>query len=132
MAESSLWLVVAIAWTGLVSIGGVNVLLLTKACADSLRVAGIKTDGYWRMVAAYKFLFPARWHLYGMFAGTMAMAVVISPSSIDVLTPILLGIYWFLIKSVKDDHDDNPKKKERRMAALVKSLGHRLVVVPNA
>lgn len=132
MAESSLWLLAAIAWMWLVSIGGMNVLLLSKASADSLRVAGIKTDAYWRLVAVYKFLFPARWYMYGMFTGTLIMAVVLNPSSIDVLLPILLGIYWFLIKTIKDDHDDKPKKKESKVAALVKSLGHRLVVVPNA
>lgn len=83
-------------------------------------------DWFWKAVKIWRFLRPARYMMFGILLLTWAATDKASDwtSYFALLWPALQLYY-------KDDFGDDPRnKKPSKVMSLIKSLGHRLVIVP--
>ena len=105
----------------------------TDAIANILRVCRLVTgssrleDVEWCFVALWRFVRPARKPMWFLL-----VIVIVLKNENNIWYWIVCGYTFLTAFILSDTYGDDPRdKKPSKIASLVKSLGHRLVVIPN-
>ena len=81
----------------------------------------------WKLVAIYRFLKPAAVMVWCI---QLLTTLILEEGFWAHMSTLALNSYYTFI--IKDHFGDDPRnKKPSKISSLIKSLGHRLVIVPN-